>query len=113
MPLAGSTATLNHKKCNTRHHVFEVYAIILGFTNHYHAIRSENDLYEISYRQPFLRSPREEFALSLRLAFQDGQTFVNENLPQPFGIGADANGNSRTRVIKFGQDYLKRDLQGA
>lgn len=76
-------------------------------------IRSDNDLYEISYRQPFLRSPREEFALSLGLTFQDGQTFVNENLPQPFGIGADANGNSRTRVIKFGQDYLKRDLQGA
>jgi hemolysin activation/secretion protein len=76
-------------------------------------IRSDNDLYEVSYRQPLLRSPREEFALSLGLAFQDGQTFVNENQPQPFGIGADANGNSRTRVIKFGQDYLSRDTQGA
>jgi hemolysin activation/secretion protein len=76
-------------------------------------IRSDSDLYEFSYRQPLIRSSREEFALSLGLAFQDGQTFVNENQPQPFGIGADANGNSRTRVLKFGQDYITRDERGA
>jgi hemolysin activation/secretion protein len=76
-------------------------------------IRSDSNLYEISYRQPLVRSSREEFALSLGLAFQDGQTFVNENLPQPFGSGPDANGNSVTRVLKFGQDYLSRDAQGA
>ncbi len=76
-------------------------------------IRSDSDLYEISYRQPLTRSTREEFALSLGFAIQDGQTFLNENQPQPFGVGPDANGNSRTRVIKFGQDYLSRDLRGA
>jgi hemolysin activation/secretion protein len=76
-------------------------------------IRSDSDLYEISYRQPLIRSTREEFALSLGLAFQDGQTFLNQNQPQPFGIGPDANGNSRTRIIKFGQDYLSRDERGA
>jgi hemolysin activation/secretion protein len=76
-------------------------------------IRSDSDLYEISYRQPLIRSIREEFALSLAFAVQDGQTFLNENQPQPFGIGPDANGYSRTRVIKFGQDYLSRDIRGA
>jgi hemolysin activation/secretion protein len=76
-------------------------------------IRSDSNLYEISYRQPLVRSSREEFALSLGLAFQDGQTFVNENQPQPFGTGPDANGNSITRILKFGQDYLSRDAQGA
>jgi hemolysin activation/secretion protein len=76
-------------------------------------IRSDSDLYELSYRQPLTRSTREEFALSLSFAVQDGQTFLNENQPQPFGIGPDANGNSRTRVIKFGQDYLSRDIRGA
>lgn len=76
-------------------------------------IRSQNDLYELTYRQPVIRSPREELALSLGFALQNGQTFLFDNSPTPFGIGPDANGNSRTRVIKFGQDYVKRDAKGA
>ena len=76
-------------------------------------IRANSDLYEISYRQPLIRSPREEFALSLGFAFQNGQTFLFQDIPTPFGIGPDAAGNSRTRVLKFGQDYIRRDLQGA
>ena len=74
-------------------------------------IRADTDLYEISYRQPLIRSTREEFALSLGFAVQDGQTF-SDSQPLTF-IGPDANGNSRTRVIKFGQDYLSRDERGA
>ena len=76
-------------------------------------IRSQNDLYELTYRQPVIRSPRQELALSLGFALQNGQTFLFDNSPTPFGIGPDANGNSRTRVIKFGQDYVKRDNKGA
>lgn len=76
-------------------------------------IRANQDLYEINYRQPLMRSPREEFALSLGFTYQDGQTFLFENLATPFGIGTDANGVSRTSVIKFGQDYTKREPQGA
>ncbi|MBE8986050.1 ShlB/FhaC/HecB family hemolysin secretion/activation protein [Nostoc sp. LEGE 12450] len=76
-------------------------------------IRANQDLYEINYRQPLMRSPREEFALSLGFTYQDGQTFLFENLATPFGIGPDVNGVSRTSVIKFGQDYIKREPQGA
>ncbi|MFB2771374.1 ShlB/FhaC/HecB family hemolysin secretion/activation protein [Pelatocladus sp. BLCC-F211] len=76
-------------------------------------IRGDSNLYEITYRQPLIRSPREEFALSLGFTFQDGQTFIFNNLPIPFGIGPDADGVSRTSVFKFGQDYLKRDPKGA
>ncbi len=76
-------------------------------------IRSNSDTYEISYRQPIVRNPREEFALSLGFAIQNGQTFLFQDTPFPFGIGPDANGNSRTRVLKFGQDYVKRDPRGA
>ena len=77
-------------------------------------IRSDSDLYEISYRQPLIRSLREEFALSLSFAAQDGKTLLDNSGVQ-FGTasGADTNGNIRTRVLKFGQDYLSRDLQGA
>lgn len=76
-------------------------------------IRGDSELYELSFRQPLSRSPREEFALSLGFSFQDGQTFVFNDLPTPFGIGPDANGVSRTSVIKFGQDYVRRDPGGA
>lgn len=76
-------------------------------------IRGASELYEISYRQPLVRSPREEFALSLGFTFQDGQTFLFNDFPTPFVIGVDENGVSRTSVIKFGQDYVKRDPQGA
>jgi hemolysin activation/secretion protein len=76
-------------------------------------IQADQDLYEINYRQPLVRSPREEFALSLGFTYQNGQTFLFNNLPTPFGIGPDENGVSRTSVIQFGQDYVKRDPQGA
>ncbi len=76
-------------------------------------IRSQNDLYDITYRQPVIRSPKQELAFSLGFALQNGQTFLFDNSPTPFGIGPDANGNSRTRVIKFGQDYVRRDSKGA
>jgi hemolysin activation/secretion protein len=76
-------------------------------------VRADQDLYEINYRQPLVRSPREEFALSLGFTYQDGQTFLFDRLPTPFGIGPDENGVSRTSVIKFSQDYVKRDPQGA
>jgi hemolysin activation/secretion protein len=75
-------------------------------------ISGESQLYEISYRQPIVRSPREELALSLGFTVQDGQTFTFAG-PTPFGFGPDADGNSRTRVIKFGQDYVRRDVSGA
>lgn len=76
-------------------------------------IRGSTGLYELSYRQPLIRTPREEFALSLGFSYQDGQTFLFQDLPFPFGIGPDEEGRSRTRVLKFGQDYVKRDPQGA
>ncbi len=75
-------------------------------------IRGESELYEISYRQPLVRSLREEFALSLGFSYQDGQTFTFAG-PTPFGFGPDTQGNSRTRVFKFGQDYVRRDTTGA
>jgi hemolysin activation/secretion protein len=76
-------------------------------------IKGASEQYEISYRQPLIRSPREELALSLGFAFQDGQTFIFNDLPQAFGIGPDRDGVSRTSVVKFGQDYVRRDQQGA
>ena len=76
-------------------------------------IRGASNLYDIVYRQPLIRNPREEFALSLGFAHQTGQTFLFENLATPFGIGPDENGVSTTSVFRFGQDYTLRDNDGA
>ncbi|TVQ22082.1 MAG: ShlB/FhaC/HecB family hemolysin secretion/activation protein [Leptolyngbya sp. DLM2.Bin15] len=76
-------------------------------------IRGESERYEISFRQPLVRSTREEFALSLGFSHKDGQTFLFNNIPQPFGIGPDEDGISRTSVFRLGQDYVRRDVAGA
>jgi hemolysin activation/secretion protein len=74
-------------------------------------IRGESQLYEFTYRQPLIRNLREEFALSLGFSVQNGQTFTFAG-PTPFGIGPDLEGNSRTRTLRFTQDYVRRDNTG-
>lgn len=61
------------------------------------------ELYELSFRQPLIRTPREEFALSLGFTHRDGETLISDVL-------VDA---STTSVVKFGQDYVRRDVTGA
>jgi hemolysin activation/secretion protein len=75
-------------------------------------ISGKSHLFEISYRQPLVRSPIEEFALSAGFTYQRGRTFV-AGKPFPFGVGPDAKGVSTTSAIKLGQDYIRRDPQGA
>ncbi len=67
-------------------------------------IRGESELYEISFRQPLMRSIREEFALSVGFSVQNGEFST--------ALSPSATDN-RTRVIKLGQDYVKRDENGA
>ncbi|WP_446401872.1 ShlB/FhaC/HecB family hemolysin secretion/activation protein [Coleofasciculus sp. C1-SOL-03] len=74
-------------------------------------IEGESEQYEISFRQPLIRTSRERFALSLGFSFRESQTFIND---VPFlSPGADIDGITRTSVIQFGQDYLRRDSGGA
>ncbi|TAF50157.1 MAG: ShlB/FhaC/HecB family hemolysin secretion/activation protein [Oscillatoriales cyanobacterium] len=75
-------------------------------------INGDSSTYELTYRQPIVRTPREELAFSLGFSFQNSQTFI-EDEPTPFGIGPDEKGRSRTRTLSFGQDYVRRDTSGA
>ncbi|MEG3919576.1 ShlB/FhaC/HecB family hemolysin secretion/activation protein [Microcoleus sp. T3_A4] len=75
-------------------------------------ISGKSHLFEVSYRQPLRRTPIEEFALSAGFTYQTGRTFVAGE-PTPFGIGPDSNGVTTTSAIKLGQDYIRRDPQGA
>jgi hemolysin activation/secretion protein len=67
-------------------------------------ITGKSALYELTYRQPIVRNFRNEVALSLGFAIQDGSTNVG-NLPL-------FDSNSKARVLKFGQDFVARDPQG-
>ncbi|EGK90188.1 ShlB/FhaC/HecB family hemolysin secretion/activation protein [Microcoleus vaginatus PCC 9802] len=75
-------------------------------------ISGKSHLFEVSYRQPLRRTPIEEFALSAGFTYQTGRTFLAGE-PFPFGIGPDSNGVTTTSAIKLGQDYIRRDPQGA
>ncbi len=66
-------------------------------------IEGNANLYEVSFRQPLIRSPREEFALSAGFTHRNGQTFLSNLLTD----------DSTTSVFTFGQDYILRDSQGA
>lgn len=61
------------------------------------------DVYEVSVRQPLLRTPREEFALSLGYRHRSGSTLIAD-------IVTD---DTQTDVVSFGQDYIRRDVKGA
>jgi hemolysin activation/secretion protein len=74
-------------------------------------IRGESERYEISYRQPIIRTPREEFALGFGFSYQDGLTFLGDEL-FGFNIGTE-NGKSTTSILKFTQEYIKRQPLGA
>jgi hemolysin activation/secretion protein len=75
-------------------------------------IQGEAERYEISYRQPLILTPREEFALSVGFAYQRNQLFAFGE-PTPFGFGPDEDGETRTSVFTFGQEYTLRDPSGA
>lgn len=67
-------------------------------------IKGNKQIYEVNFRQPIIMDLTTEFALSVGFRYQDGQT-LGLNRPDLFG-------STRTRVIQFQQDYLRRDRQG-
>jgi hemolysin activation/secretion protein len=66
---------------------------------------------EFTYRQPLVRSSSNEFALSLGLTAQDERTTFN-GAPINTNNAADSQGNTRTRVVKFAQEYTSSDEAG-
>ncbi|NET50593.1 MAG: ShlB/FhaC/HecB family hemolysin secretion/activation protein, partial [Merismopedia sp. SIO2A8] len=74
-------------------------------------IEGESERYEVSFRQPVVRSPREELAFSAGFSYRDGQTLAFDRIP--IGLGANDDGETRTSVFRLGQEYVRRDVKGA
>ncbi len=75
-------------------------------------ISGNSQVYEVNYRQPLIRSVRQELGVSVGFAFQEGRTFV-EGEGVPFNIGSEEDGSSSTRTLKLSLDYIQRDSEGA
>lgn len=92
---------------------------------------SDYNLYEGTFRQPFIRNPREELALSFGFSHRDGQPiealeaaglpsliadFLQEEGLEPglqsLGLFNPELSEDKTSVFKLGLDYLTRDEQG-
>jgi hemolysin activation/secretion protein len=66
---------------------------------------------ELNYRQPLVRTPNQEFALSLGLSFQDQQVSL-DGVSAAIISGSDSEGKTKTRVVQFSQDYTSLDDVG-
>jgi hemolysin activation/secretion protein len=75
-------------------------------------IQTDSAVYELTYRQPFVRTPREEFALRFGLAFEQSNSFLDGRSFNFQNLEFD-DGKSESTVIRFGQDYIRRDPRGA
>ena len=70
-------------------------------------IDSETETYSFNFRQPLTRSPNREFTLGLSLDIRRRRTFLG-NEPFSFSLGAE-DGKSNVTVLRFSQDWVKRD----
>jgi hemolysin activation/secretion protein len=65
-------------------------------------LSGSTDSYEIQYRQPLIRTLREELALSAGFRYRQGSTLLLGFITPP----------TVTSVVSFGQDYLRYDASG-
>lgn len=74
-------------------------------------IRSKTESVSVSVRQPIGRSsPSEEFALGLAFDWRQSQSFILDDVPFSFSVGPE-DGLSQVSVLRFSQDWTKRDRQ--
>ncbi len=96
VPLNAMNGTLEARYLPSSFNLVEPALAALG-------IEGSSDSYELTYRQPIIRQPSEELALSLGFRHRTGETLISD-------VVIDS---TRTSVFQFGQDYLKRDRSGA
>ncbi len=70
-------------------------------------INADSSNFSLGFRQPIVRTPTSEFALSLALDLRQSQTFLLEDLPFSFSPGPE-NGKSKVTAVRFTQDWVNR-----
>lgn len=70
-------------------------------------IQSNSHTYELSFRQPIIQTPRQEFSVGLGATRRDSQTSIlGENFP--LSEGANDDGETKLSILQFFQDYQLR-----
>lgn len=75
-------------------------------------ILTDSQTYELAYRQPLVRSPREEFAIGVSTAFENSSSYFGGRSFNFQNFKFD-DGRSQARTLRLNQDYLNRDPNGA
>jgi hemolysin activation/secretion protein len=70
-------------------------------------INADSYTASLGFRQPIVRTPTTEFALSLSVDLRQSQTYLFKNIPFSFSEGPE-NGKSRVTVLRFSQDWVNR-----
>lgn len=78
-------------------------------------IQSESRFYEFTYRQPVVKTPEQEFALSLTASLRESQSefleeILGESIPFP-ALGADEAGRTRISALRFAQEWTQQNTR--
>lgn len=71
-------------------------------------IESKARTYEVSYRQPIIQTPNEELGVSLKAFRRASEGFFLDGATPFPSRGSDEDGRTRISVLRFGQDWTKR-----
>jgi len=73
-------------------------------------INSESRYYDLSFRQPIIQTPSQEFAVGLSANRRESETSL---LNEPFRLsfGADERGRTRISALQFSQDWTQRNTR--
>lgn len=78
-------------------------------------IKGTSQEYGITYRQPLVQTPTQEFALGVTATHRESdvgflETLIGQRVPFP-SPGSDADGKTKVSVIRFFQDWTQRSNQ--
>ncbi len=73
-------------------------------------IYSNSTIYDLTFRQPLIQTPAQEFALGVTASHSESFTTLLK-LPIPLSAGADDTGRTKISALRFFQDYTQRSSQ--
>lgn len=103
LPVNAYNGTLSFLFSNTNSNVVESEFKILD-------IYSNSTNYELTFRQPLIQTPAQEFALGLTASHSDSFTTLLK-LPIPISAGSDDFGKTKLSALRFFQDYTQRSSE--
>ncbi|GAP98804.1 ShlB/FhaC/HecB family hemolysin secretion/activation protein [Leptolyngbya sp. NIES-2104] len=103
VPLNPRNGTLRLAYGSTRSRVIESPFDVLD-------IQARSRYYELTFRQPIVQRPTNEFTLGLTFSRQESETELGIDNIGPFRLspGADEQGRTRISALRFFQEYVQR-----